>query len=79
MADIAEGWCKSGVRRLVVAGGETSARWWIDWGFPGFLVRARKFAAALPVLRAVGAKGRRDVAGANSGNFGGPAFFLPTP
>jgi uncharacterized protein YgbK (DUF1537 family) len=72
----------SGVRRLVVAGGETSGAVVDRLGIPGFLVGA-EIAAGVPVLRAVGAKGG-DKSGDNSGemllalksgNFGGPEFF----
>ena len=68
MADIAEGLVKSGVRRLVVAGGETSGAVVDRLGIPGFLVGA-EIAAGVPVLRAVGAQGRRDAAGAEIGQF----------
>ncbi len=78
MADIAEGLVHSGVRRLVVAGGETSGAVVDRLGIPGFLV-GEEIAAGVPVLRAVGGKGN-DKAGAmllalKSGNFGGPEFF----
>jgi uncharacterized protein YgbK (DUF1537 family) len=82
MADIAEGLVLSGVRRLVVAGGETSGAVVDRLGIPGFLVGA-EIAAGVPVLRAVGDKGG-DKDGDNSGemllalksgNFGGPEFF----
>jgi 3-dehydrotetronate 4-kinase len=69
---------QSGVRRLVVAGGETSGAVVDRLKIPGFLV-GEEIAAGVPVLRAVGAKD--DVkAGAmllalKSGNFGGPEFF----
>ena len=48
-------WCESGVRRLVVAGGETSGAVVDRLGIPGFLVGA-EIAAGVPVLRAVGAE-----------------------
>jgi uncharacterized protein YgbK (DUF1537 family) len=78
MADIAEGLVQSGVRRLVVAGGETSGAVVDRLGIPGFLVGA-EIAAGVPVLRAVGAKklgkdGEMLLA-LKSGNFGGPEFF----
>jgi uncharacterized protein YgbK (DUF1537 family) len=78
MADIAEGLVRSGVRRLVVAGGETSGAVVDRLGIPAFLVGA-EIAAGVPVLRAVGAK-IDDREGAmllalKSGNFGGPEFF----
>jgi uncharacterized protein YgbK (DUF1537 family) len=73
MADIAEGLVASGVRRLVVAGGETSGAVVDRLGIPGFLVGA-EIAAGVPVLRAVGAKDEMLLA-LKSGNFGGPDFF----
>jgi uncharacterized protein YgbK (DUF1537 family) len=74
MADIAEGLVKSGVRRLVVAGGETSGAVVDRLGVPGFLVGA-EIAAGVPVLRAVGAKDGEMLLALKSGNFGGPEFF----
>ena len=78
MADIAEGLVQAGVRRLVVAGGETSGAVVDRLGIPGFLV-GEEIAAGVPVLRAVGAKiGAKPVGmllALKSGNFGGPKFF----
>ena len=74
MADIAEGLVKSGVRRLVVAGGETSGAAVDRLGIPGFLV-GREIAAGVPVLRAVGAAQGDMLLALKSGNFGGPEFF----
>jgi len=74
MADIAEGLVASGVRRLVVAGGETSGAVVDRLGIPGFLVGA-EIAAGVPVLRAVGAKAGAMLLALKSGNFGGPEFF----
>jgi uncharacterized protein YgbK (DUF1537 family) len=74
MADIAEGLAQSGVRRLVVAGGETSGAVVDRLGIPGFLVGA-EIAAGVPVLRAVGAKDGDMLLALKSGNFGGPEFF----
>jgi uncharacterized protein YgbK (DUF1537 family) len=74
MADIAEGLVRSGVRRLVVAGGETSGAVVDRLGIPGFLV-GPEIAAGVPVLRAVGAKGGEMLLALKSGNFGGPEFF----
>lgn len=73
MADIAESLVKSGVRRLIVAGGETSGAVIDRLGIPGFLVGA-EIAAGVPVLRAVGA-GAEMLLALKSGNFGGPEFF----
>ena len=75
MADIAEGLVQSGVRRLVVAGGETSGAVVDRLGIPGFLVGA-EIAAGVPVLRAVGAKEGEMVLALKSGNFGGPAILF---
>lgn len=74
MADIAEGLVQSGVRRLVVAGGETSGAVVDRLRIPGFLV-GEEIAAGVPVLRAVGAKGGEMLLALKSGNFGGPEFF----
>jgi 3-dehydrotetronate 4-kinase len=75
MADIAEGLVvQSGVRRLVVAGGETSGAVVDRLAIPGFLVSA-EIAAGVPVLRAVGAKDGDMLLALKSGNFGGPEFF----
>ena len=74
MADIADGLVQSGVRRLVVAGGETSGAVVDRLGIPGFLVGA-EIAAGVPVLRAVGAKEGEMLLALKSGNFGGPRFF----
>ncbi|MCP3471199.1 four-carbon acid sugar kinase family protein [Bradyrhizobium sp. CCGUVB1N3] len=74
MADIAEGLVQSGVRRLVVAGGETSGAVVDRLKIPGFLVGA-EIAAGVPVLRAVGAKEGGMLLALKSGNFGGPEFF----
>jgi 3-dehydrotetronate 4-kinase len=74
MADIAEGLVASGVRRLVVAGGETSGAVVDRLGIPGFLVGA-EIAAGVPVLRAVGAKEGEMLLALKSGNFGGAEFF----
>jgi uncharacterized protein YgbK (DUF1537 family) len=74
MADIAENLVKTGVRRLIVAGGETSGAVVDRLGIPGFLVGA-EIAAGVPVLRAVGAETEHMLLALKSGNFGGPEFF----
>jgi 3-dehydrotetronate 4-kinase len=74
MADIADGLVQSGVRRLVIAGGETSGAAVDRLAIPGFLVGA-EIAAGVPVLRAVGAKAGEMLLALKSGNFGGPEFF----
>ncbi|MBR0757731.1 four-carbon acid sugar kinase family protein [Bradyrhizobium jicamae] len=74
MADLAEGLVQAGVRRLVVAGGETSGAAVDRLRIPGFLVGA-EIAAGVPVLRAVGATSGEMLLALKSGNFGGPEFF----
>lgn len=74
MADIADGLVQAGVRRLIVAGGETSGAVVDRLKIPGFLVGA-EIAAGVPVLRAVGAGQGDMLLALKSGNFGGPAFF----
>jgi len=74
MADIAEGLVQAGVRRLVVAGGETSGAVVDRLRIPGFLVGA-EIAAGVPVLRAVGMTSGDMLLALKSGNFGGPEFF----
>ncbi|OKO79376.1 3-oxo-tetronate kinase [Bradyrhizobium sp. AS23.2] len=74
MADIAESLVKSGARRLIVAGGETSGAVVDRLKIPGFLVGA-EIAAGVPVLRAVGAEAGDMLLALKSGNFGGPEFF----
>lgn len=74
MADIAEGLVKQGVRRLIVAGGETSGAVVDRLKIPAFLV-GEEIAAGVPVLRAVGASHGEMVLALKSGNFGGPEFF----
>ncbi len=74
MADIADELVQSGVRKLVVAGGETSGAVVDRLRIPGFLVGA-EIAAGVPVLRAVGARDGDMLLALKSGNFGGPAFF----
>jgi uncharacterized protein YgbK (DUF1537 family) len=74
MADIAEALVHAGVRRLVVAGGETSGAVVDRLRIPGFLV-GEEIAAGVPVLRAVGASQGDMMLALKSGNFGGPAFF----
>ena len=62
------------MRRLVVAGGETSGAAVDRLGIPAFLV-GPEIAPGVPVLRTVGA-GQGDMLMAlKSGNFGGPGFF----
>jgi uncharacterized protein YgbK (DUF1537 family) len=74
MAIIAEALVEAGVRRLVVAGGETSGAAVDRLKLPGFLV-GPEIAPGVPVLRAVGGRYGDMVLALKSGNFGGPAFF----
>ena len=74
MAEIAEGLVQSGVRRLVIAGGETSGAVVDRLTIPGFLVGA-EIAPGVPVLRAIGSKYSEMLLALKSGNFGGPEFF----
>ncbi len=74
MATLSEGLVRTGVRRLVVAGGETSGAVVDRLGIPGFLV-GPEIAPGVPVLRAVGAGGDGMLLALKSGNFGGPGFF----
>ncbi len=74
MADIAEGLVAAGVRRLVVAGGETSGAVVDRLEIPGFLVGA-EISAGVPELRAVGASAGEMLIALKSGNFGGAEFF----
>jgi uncharacterized protein YgbK (DUF1537 family) len=73
MADLAAGLVDAGVRRLIVAGGETSGAVVDRLGIPGFLIRA-EIAPGVPVLRAVDVDSAMLLA-LKSGNFGGPGFF----
>ncbi|MBB5048583.1 uncharacterized protein YgbK (DUF1537 family) [Rhodopseudomonas rhenobacensis] len=73
MAEIAAALVDAGVRRLVIAGGETSGAVVDRLGLPGFLIGA-EIAAGVPVLRSVGA-GAPMLLALKSGNFGGPEFF----
>lgn len=74
MADIAERLVEAGVRRLVVAGGETSGAVVDRLAIPGFLV-GPEIAPGVPVLRAVAARQGAMLLALKSGNFGGTGFF----
>jgi uncharacterized protein YgbK (DUF1537 family) len=74
MAEIAERLVAAGVRRLVIAGGETSGAVVDRLAIPGFLVGS-EISAGVPVLRAVGAAQGEMLLALKSGNFGGPEFF----
>ena len=74
LATLAVGLVERGVRRLIVAGGETSGAVVDRLGIPAFLV-GPEIAAGVPVLRTAGMKGGDMVLALKSGNFGGPSFF----
>ena len=74
MAAISEGLVAAGVRRLVIAGGETSGAVVDRLGVPAFLVGA-EIAPGVPVLRCVGWNKGAAAMALKSGNFGGPDFF----
>ncbi|MBN8981748.1 MAG: four-carbon acid sugar kinase family protein [Rhizobiales bacterium] len=74
MAAICERLVDAGVRRMVIAGGETSGAVVDRLGIPGFLVGA-EIAPGVPALRAVGWPRGNAVMALKSGNFGGPDFF----
>jgi uncharacterized protein YgbK (DUF1537 family) len=74
MAAISEELVTAGVRRLVIAGGETSGAVVDRLGIPAFLV-GPEIAAGVPVLRGVGWSKGHAVMALKSGNFGGPDFF----
>lgn len=73
LAAIAAGLVERGVRRLVVAGGETSGAVVDRLGIPGFLL-GPEIAPGVPVLGALGLGPAMTLA-LKSGNFGGPDFF----
>ena len=72
-AAIAEGLVARGVRRLVVAGGETSGAAVDRLAIPAFLVE-QEIAAGVPILRTLGTGPAMRLA-LKSGNFGGRDFF----
>jgi uncharacterized protein YgbK (DUF1537 family) len=73
MAHIAEALAAAGVRRLVVAGGETAGAVVDRLGLKAFAI-GPEIAPGVPVLRTVGGKPPMMLA-LKSGNFGGPDFF----
>jgi 3-dehydrotetronate 4-kinase len=74
IAQIAVGLVEHGVRRLVLAGGETAGAVVDRLEIPAFLV-GPEIAPGVPVLRTVAGKGDDMVLALKSGNFGGPQFF----
>ncbi|MEP9354984.1 3-oxo-tetronate kinase [Xanthobacter sp. KR7-65] len=73
-AAISEGLVAAGVRRLVLAGGETSGASVDRLKIPAFLV-GPEIAPGVPLLRTEGQAGEPMVLALKSGNFGGPDFF----
>jgi uncharacterized protein YgbK (DUF1537 family) len=74
LARIAHALVDAGVRRLVVAGGETSGAVVDDLRVPAFLI-GPEIAPGVPVLRGLGGKAGDMMFALKSGNFGGPNFF----
>ena len=74
MARIAEALVARGVRRLVVAGGETSGAVVERLAIPAFRL-GPEIAPGVPVLHALGIAGGPVVLALKSGNFGAPTFF----
>ena len=74
IAMVAAGLVRHGVRRLVVAGGETSGAVVDRLGIPAFLV-GPEIAAGVPVLRTAGGQDGAMLVALKSGNFGGVGFF----
>ena len=74
MAAIGAGLVARGVRRLVVAGGETSGAVVDQLKIPAFLI-GEEIAAGVPVLRTAGWPNGDMVLALKSGNFGGVDFF----
>ncbi|GGF61707.1 HPr kinase [Azorhizobium oxalatiphilum] len=72
-ARLAEGLVEAGVRRLIVAGGETSGACVDRLGLAAFAI-GREIAAGVPLLRTVDHAPAMLLA-LKSGNFGGPDFF----
>ncbi|MDX0403620.1 four-carbon acid sugar kinase family protein [Sinorhizobium medicae] len=63
-----------GVRRLVVAGGETSGATVDRLAIPAFLI-GPEIAPGVPLLRTIGSAGNDMLLALKSGNFGGEDFF----
>jgi 3-dehydrotetronate 4-kinase len=74
MASIAKGLLDAGVRRLIVAGGETAGAVVGRLGIPAFQV-GPEIAPGVPVLRPLGYGKLELLMALKSGNFGGPDFF----
>jgi uncharacterized protein YgbK (DUF1537 family) len=74
LSAIAAGLVARGVRRLVVAGGETSGAAVDRLALPAFLV-GPEIAPGVPLLRTLGNTQGDMLVALKSGNFGGPDFF----
>jgi uncharacterized protein YgbK (DUF1537 family) len=74
MADLAEQLIAAGVRRLIVAGGETAGAVVDRLGIPAFLIH-EEIAPGVPVVESVGRTGAPILMALKSGNFGGSDFF----
>jgi 3-dehydrotetronate 4-kinase len=74
MATIAKALAAAGVRRLVVAGGETSGAVVNTLGHRAFSIGA-EIAPGVPVLRTIGTGNPEMVLALKSGNFGAESFF----
>ncbi len=74
MASIAKALIDAGVRRLIVAGGETSGAVIDRLGIPAFQV-GPEIASGVPLLRSLGYGKLELLVALKSGNFGGPDFF----
>lgn len=74
LATIAEGLVERGVRRLVIAGGETSGAVVDRLRIPAFQI-GPEIAPGVPVLRTIGGDRGDMLLALKSGNFGGVDFF----
>jgi len=74
LAEIAAGLVERGVRRLIVAGGETSGAVVDRLGVAAFRL-GPEIAPGVPLMRTVGRTGGDLQMALKSGNFGGPDFF----
>jgi len=74
LAEIAAGLVKIGVRRLVVAGGETSGAAVDRLGVSAFRL-GPEIAPGVPLMRTIGRDGGEMQMALKSGNFGGKDFF----
>jgi uncharacterized protein YgbK (DUF1537 family) len=75
MAAIAQGLVAAGVRRLIVAGGETSGAVVDRLGVTAFRL-GPEIAAGVPLMRTIGREGGDMQMALKSGNFGGRDFFM---